>query len=85
MWWPAVTLAILAALMIVNNRAACPWCRRADLALLAAWLVNLAAVFWAMGWRWGLAGIVISIVIDSIVVLLLADPAEKRPDDGAAI
>ncbi len=75
MRWTVIAPAILAALMIFNSRAAAAWHRAADAALVAAWLVSLCAVFLAAGWRWGVAGIALSVAVESAAVRFLSRAA----------
>jgi hypothetical protein len=68
MWWLVIPLAFVAFLMVVNSRMSGTWSRKIDAALLALWLINLVVIFWMIGWRYGVLGIVISIALETIVM-----------------
>ncbi|MCX6354071.1 MAG: hypothetical protein NTZ78_04085 [Candidatus Aureabacteria bacterium] len=77
MWWLFITLAFVAFLMVVTSRMGGTWSRNIDAVLLALWLINLVIIFWMMGWRYGLLGIVISIALEPFVMKYSAGPSAK--------
>jgi len=68
MWWLCIPLVFVAFLMVVNSRTGGTWSRNIDAVLLALWLINLVVIFWMMGWRYGVLGIVISIALETFVL-----------------